>query len=250
MSDELVPVSTPTPMSLAHYAIEKGVVADLEKMMLMQERFEARRAQEAYSLALADCQADMPCVVKDAENLHTKKRYARLENVITLIKPVLTQHGFSLSFGEEDSPQPGMMRIVCDVFHRGGHKERYRLDVPMDGKGSSGGSSSMNAPQAKGSTTTYGRRYLTYMIFNLAIADEDLDGNAPDDSATINDDQLKTLKGLVMECEKYGAITVKSRFLKWLQVDTLEDIPQSRFIEARDNLVKSRDKAKRETEGL
>jgi hypothetical protein len=48
----------------------------------------------------------MPCVVKDRDNPFTKSRYATLENVNTVIRPVYTQHGFSLSYGRRTARSP------------------------------------------------------------------------------------------------------------------------------------------------
>ena len=67
--------------------------------------------------------------------------------------------------------------MVCYVSHSGGHTRTYRAHVPSDGKGAKG-NDAMTKTHAFGSGTSYGMRYLLKMIFNVAIGEEDDDGNA------------------------------------------------------------------------
>jgi hypothetical protein len=54
--------------------------------------------------------------------------------------------------------------------------------MPADGKGPKGGAV-MNKVHAMGAGVAYGMRYLLKMIFNVAVGEEDNDGNAIVDSA-------------------------------------------------------------------
>jgi hypothetical protein len=67
------------------------------------------------------------------------------------------------------------VRVVCKVFHSGGHCETHGLDVPVDGIGAKGGQV-MTKVRALGSGCTYARRYLSAMVFNIAV-DRDDDAN-------------------------------------------------------------------------
>lgn len=71
-----------------------------------------------------------------------------------------------------------MVRVLCYVSHRGGFTRTYRVDMPADGKGAKGGDV-MTKTHASGAAISYGRRYLLNSIFNIAIGDEDTDGNGP-----------------------------------------------------------------------
>jgi hypothetical protein len=68
------------------------------------------------------------------------------------------------------------IKMICDVTHSGGFTKRYESEIPYDLAGS-GGKVNKTKVQAFGSTTTYGRRYMEMLIFNIATADND--GNAP-----------------------------------------------------------------------
>lgn len=149
----------------------------LEKMMELYTQERDRAAKESYMRAMADCQAELPAVVRDAENKQTSSTYATLDSVNKAVVPVITRHGFSLTFGEDASPAEGSMRVVCTIGHRDGHSTTgHHIDVPMDATGIKG-TQNKTWTHAKGSTSTYGRRYLTMMMFNVTLGSEDDDGN-------------------------------------------------------------------------
>lgn len=165
-----------TPMALMQLAIEKGAgVGELERLVALQERYEANQAKKMYVQAMAACQANMPIIVRNATNNHTKKNYVNLEGMVRQARPIYMQHGFSLSFNTEDCPIAGYMRCVCLCSHVGGHTEKFQIDLAVDGTGAKGGSN-MTALQGAGSTMSYAERYLTQKIFNLVISDADREG--------------------------------------------------------------------------
>lgn len=198
------------PLAILHLALQGGAdPAKLEKLMDLADRWKSDRAAEAFATAMNAAQSSMPCVVKDKANSFTSTKYASLENVNSVIRPVYTLNGFSLSYGTEDSKLEGHVRVVCDVAHVGGCTRRYHLDLPMDGAGAKGGSNK-SAAQAMGSSLSYARRYLALMIFNVTVADQDIDGNAADALDTITEQDCLDIDGLILD-KKIDA----GRFLQW-----------------------------------
>jgi len=181
-SQQLAVADTPdpsmSPLALIRQAVELGLGPEqLKALVDLQEQVRASRAKEEFAAAMNACQEELPLIVKDANNSQTKSTYVRMETVQHLAKPVISKHGFSLSFGEADSPNPEMKRTICDVRHRAGHLEQYHLDLPLDGVGAKGNAiGAMNRVQAAVSTGTYAQRYLTCRIFNITIAETDRDG--------------------------------------------------------------------------
>ncbi len=142
-------------------------VDKLDRLLQMRERENARVAEQAFNAALADAQTEMQPVAADSDNPQTRSRYASYAALDRAVRPIFTKHGFGLSFTTEEAPSPEQARVVCDVCHAGGHTRRYRIDMPVDGKGAKGGDV-MTKPHAMGSGISYGMRYLLRMIFNLA----------------------------------------------------------------------------------
>lgn len=218
-----VPAPPPNPMAMIAVAIDKGYDADqLGKLVALHDKWAADEARKAFSAAMSACQREMPVVVKDAENKHTRSFYARLESLTAAIKPVYVRHGFSLSFGTADSQLPNHYRVVCDVRHAGGHAERYQADIPADGTGAKGGAMAMTGPQAAGSTYSYGQRYLQKLIFNLTIADEDDD--AIDSSGGITELEAMELDALRGEAGVNG-----EQFLAWAKVTKYSEMSRKQF---------------------
>lgn len=153
---------------------------NLEKMIDLQCRVMDRNAEQAFAASMSAAQEEMAelKIIKDAENKQTSSKYAKLGNIIRAISPVYTRHGLSLSFGTEPAQVDNTIRIVCDVSHSLGFSKRYTIDMPLDNAGIQG-KVNKTGPHAYGSSVSYARRYLTTMIFNLSVLDEDTDAAGP-----------------------------------------------------------------------
>lgn len=213
-----------TPIQILQTAVELGRNADeLAKLMDLQERYERDKARKAYMAAMKACKENLPIVVRDAENTHTRSRYAKLENVSQKIDPTITSHGFSLSYGTEESNQPEHVRVICDCMHDGGHSQRYQLDCPYDTAGAKG-TANKTAIQGMGSTISYGRRYLKLMIFDITVADEDNDGQ---DGAMLTGDQIASINSL-LDALSFTDDQFR-RFLTWAGAESLDKVPAKKF---------------------
>jgi hypothetical protein len=169
---------------ISRAAADNAVDVDkMERLLAMHERILARDAEMAFNLAMREAQSKMPQLKKDARNPQTNSLYTRLETLNRAAVPIYTAHGFSLSFGTAESPLPEHRRITCRVSHCAGHSQNCFLDLPLDMVGLKG-SPNKTAIHGYGSTISYGRRYLTMMIFNISTG-EDVDGNAESGSEEV-----------------------------------------------------------------
>lgn len=214
-----------SPLAMLANQLERGVdPAKLGELIALVNGERARVAEADYAIAMNAAQSLMPCIVRDKVNPFLKTRYACLETVNSQVKPVAAQHGFSLSFGDSESPKgPDWTRVVCDVSHVGGHTRRYHLDCPLDGAGMKGGANK-SGMQAIGSTLTYARRYLTLLIFNITVADEDLDGQAAESLDCITEADALEIEDLIRD----KAVNLK-KFLEWAEVPSIREIRQVNF---------------------
>lgn len=152
-------------------------VGKMEKMLDMQERILDKQAEQQFNTSMVAAQLEMPVIKPDGQNDQTRSVYAKYETINKVIKPVYTKHGFSMSFGQQETVVADHIRVFCDVSHIGGHTKSYFMDLPMDDSGIKG---NVNKTPMHGtaSTFSYGQRYLAKLIFNITVSGEDDDGNA------------------------------------------------------------------------
>lgn len=150
-------------------------IEKLERLMALKERMDAKQAEIDFNAAMSRIQAETRRIAADGSNRQTNSKYATYAALDRVLRPIYTREGLSLSFGTETAPE-GMVGMVCYVSHEHGHTREYRAQVPSDGKGAKGGDV-MTKTHAFGSGTSYGMRYLLKMIFNVAIGEDDDDGN-------------------------------------------------------------------------
>lgn len=195
----------------------------MERLFAMHERVQDRRAQEQFNAAMASAQAEIAPVARNKKNEHSGARYADLFAIADKALPIAHQHGFGLSFSEFKSEQPNCLGVACKVSHAGGHSERYEFNVPLDRAGSQG-KVNKTETQAYGSTFTYGRRYATCGVFNIAITDDD--GGAK--SAV--DDRDAALAALRVLVSKAGAD--EGKICSHFSVESFDDLTARQISEA------------------
>lgn len=188
----------------------------LERLFALRERMVAEDKKTAYQAAMVRAQARMKPVYRDAQNDHTNSAYSRLETISDAIKPIYTEEGFSLSFDTADSPKADHVRIVCEVMHSSGHSALKHFDLPLDGGGLRG-NANKTPVQANGSTISYGRRYLTCMVFDVMLTNEDTDGN--EQPAPVHETKGDALNNVPVDAARAMAL----RMIAALEADVEED---------------------------
>ena len=194
-----------------------GDVEKLRELLALKREYDADQARKAFHEAFSAAQGEIPTVVKNRENKHTKSHYADLVAIEKALMPIIARRGLSVRFFPVKSDIPGHYGVDCIVAHQMGHSESYHADVPADGAGMQG-AANKTPTHAFGSTMTYGRRYLLCMIFNIATGDDD-DGNAAGNAAAsenITEAQYIKLQelieaagieeGIVLTAEKVAAL--------------------------------------------
>jgi hypothetical protein len=202
-------------------------IEKMERLLDMHDRILMRQAETEFNAGMTAAQSEMGRVSTDATNPQTRSRYATYGKLDSVLRPIYTAHGFALSFDTGEASE-GMLRVICRVSHRGGYSREYHVDMPADGKGAKGGDV-MTKTHATGAAMSYGMRYLLKMIFNVAIGEDDNDGNGPVTKAlaTITEEQAATIKEYLDEMPN-----LERSFLGAYRISAVDELPASKFAEA------------------
>jgi hypothetical protein len=123
-------------------------------------------------------------VIAKTKKAHTTT-YAPLEDIVEVVRPILSAHGFSISF-RTIQPDLDQMTVVCELRHRAGHSTNNSITLPVK-KVNNG----MNDMQAVGAAMSYGKRYALCAMLNIATADDN-NGFAVN-AKNLNEDNRPTL---------------------------------------------------------
>lgn len=225
---EHLPTTNPTPMDLLQAAVANGVDAEqLEKLMDLQERYQANEARRAFSNAKADFQSRCPTILK-TKSAGRGITYAPLDEVLRTIRPHLDATGLSVSFSTRKDD--GERVCVCTVMHRDGHSEESTFPMQIDSE------MRVNDTQKTGSANSYAKRYALMGALNLVASDDDDDGYAAG-TVNVSEEEVARLTNLMKSIKDID----RAAFFKFLGVDKLEDLPAKDFNRALNALKRKKE---------
>jgi hypothetical protein len=166
---------------MAKFMLDPSITADkLEAVLKMRRELIAEEQKEAFQAAFARMQADLPQVPKNGVvelvsktgQVFGRYNFAKWEDMDAVLRPILTQHGFALTFRSED--KDGRLQVTGELMHSG-FSMICSINLPPDlGPG-------RNALQAVGSALSYGKRYVTELLCNIVRKGDDDDANSATD---------------------------------------------------------------------
>ena len=196
----------------------------LQQLLVIKKEWEADEAQKEFNQAMHLAQSEMPVVVRDAKNTHTKSRYVRLETVAKAIKPVYIKHGFSISFGEEPCDRPDYILIIATVGHIGNHIKTFRRFGPIDDKGPQGADVKTKLHGCQ-STMSYMQRNLLCSIFGVTVADDDNDGNTDAPPNVITVEQAEEIETYIENLEA----GTREKILAYAKCESVQHITTAKY---------------------
>jgi len=206
----LVPAGNVTPLQLLNIAVSKGTdLAQLEKLMDLQERWEKDEARKAFNVAFAAFKAEVILVIKNRSVTAgplSGKRYAELFSVVNAVTPALSKHGLSASW-KLTKDEPDWIEVTCTIKHSLGHSESVSMGGPPD----TGGAKS--PIQARASSVSYLERYTLKAVCGVAEQDEDTDG-APGSKVEPDAEGKKALEAcgsMPAIAKAWNALTIEKR---------------------------------------
>ncbi|TDV04652.1 ERF family protein [Paraburkholderia caballeronis] len=169
-------IAVATPADLLRIAVENGADLDrLEKLMQLQERWEAHEARKAFVTAMAAFKREPIEIYKRKQvGYKTKEgdfvgyKHAELSDVTDAIAPAMARHG--LSFDWDIHQANGTITVDCVVTHVLGHAKKVTMTGAPDTSGKK------NLIQQAASTITYLQRYTLLAVTGMSTKDEDDDG--------------------------------------------------------------------------
>lgn len=217
-----------TPMDMIANAVTSGAGIDmLERLMALQERYEAAQAKKAFIEAKAAFKAENVIVTKDKVNNQYQSKYATIGNLVNTVNAVLAKHGLDAAWEIEQAEK---IKVTCVLSHLLGHSERAWMTAAPDVSGAK------NPIQQIKSAVTY----LRVATFEAVTGIATNDGNADDDGnaagmAMISQEQQDELLALA---EEVGADKVA--FCKFIKVESFADIAAKNFEKAKKALEAKR----------
>ncbi len=194
-------------------------VDKLERILAMNERVLDRNQRAAFNDSFAKAQSKIDLVVADSYNVQTKSNYPKLSRILIEAKKHWESEGFGMMYYEGECPIENHKRTMCDIRHSAGHTETRHIDLAVQTTGIAG-KQMMTQIHGQGSSFSYGRRYLTCMIWNIPTGDDDDGQKASENAEFITEDQAKDITRRLKKI--YGDDA--SMFLNWIGVDTVDTI--------------------------
>lgn len=137
----------------------------LKDMLAMQKEVIAQQSIIDFNNDFSAMSKEIPVIA------HTKKSYSTtytpLEDIVNIVRPILSNYGFSVSFNNEQE-SAGFIKVTCQLRHKAGHMIENMLTLPTEAA-----TKGMNAMQAIGAAISYGKRYTLCGILNIATTADD-----------------------------------------------------------------------------
>lgn len=176
-------VVSATPADLLRIAVESGAdLEKLEKLMALQERWEANEARKAYVAAMTAFKSE-PLEIfkkKTVEFSGTKYMHAELSDVTSVVCPAMAKH--QLSHRWDVSQAGDRITVDCVITHVLGHSEKVTMEAMPDSSGKK------NAIQQVASTVSYLQRYT--LLAATGVATKGMDDDAQGAITKVNADEV------------------------------------------------------------
>jgi hypothetical protein len=168
-----LPAQTPARIdaeTLLLKAVESGQPVDtIERLLALRERLQQEFAANQYRAALLEFQQNCPkieksTIVRDKDSKE-RYRYATLESILDIVKPILHKQGFSYDF--DTLCDPNAVTVVMTISHVGGYEKKSAFRVPIDPK------AYMSEPQKYEAAMSFAQRICFRNGFGLITGTND-----------------------------------------------------------------------------
>lgn len=221
-----------TPMAMIDRALSSGAsIETIEKLMGLQERWEANQARKAFNEAFAAFKTEAIIIARNREVTDGPlkgRRYAELVSFVEAATPALSKHGLSHSWNITRD-EKDWIEVTCTIEHSLGGNKKVAIGGPPDAGGAK------NMLQARISTITYLERATFKAACGLAEQGDDKDGASagnPELAQEITADQFRELQDLLEESGSKEA-----DMLTYVRASTVEAMTLAQYAKAKAAMV-------------
>lgn len=178
----IAPAMAATPAVLLQMAVAQGADLDrLERLMALQERWEANESRKAFTNAMTEFKAEPLTIFKrkrvgyeTTNGEFVGYSHAELSDVTDVVGPAMARHGLSYRWSVKQDAQ--RINVSCIVTHKQGHSEAVTMDAAPDNSGKK------NGIQQIASACTYLQRYTLLAVTGMSTKGMDDDGQGAGDA--------------------------------------------------------------------
>lgn len=172
-------------------------------------------------MAISKAQGEFTTVCKNAVNPHFKSKFAPLDTIIEMIRPILAKYELSV-MQFTDIAESGII-VETVIAHSSGQHISGLLAMPAV----------KQDPQGYGSALTYGRRYGLAAALGI-VSDEDTDGNGSQKEDSKKDQtkvefigtpEIAAMRDLLEQGKEYN----EAKFCAEARIKFLEHLPMERY---------------------
>jgi len=229
----------PSPMAVLQQAVMRGDVAIdvMERLQEMVYRHQDREAQRSFVTALHEFQRRCPPITRNrTADVATRQggsfryRYADLDQVVETIAPILREVG--LSYAWDSRVEGDRLSVTCTLRHIEGHSVESSFVCPTESR------AGMSEAQKYGAALSYGKRQSLVAVLGLSASDPDTDGRP----VTAEEDRVTSEQAAEIEKLLAAKDRDTAKFLEWAGVESLDQLPVSRYREAKRMLARAEPK--------
>jgi len=199
----------------AFQAVVAGTIK-AEHIAVMKELL-AMDAERKFNAAFVSLQSDMPVIVATSV-IPNRGKYERFEDIMRQIGPLLTKHGFTVSFSQDF--KENRILETCTLSHAAGHSRANSFAVRAGGRADSD-------TQADCKASTTAKRNALCNALNIVIRQDCL--SAEGDDASIEGGNITEAQAFDLEQRVALLNQDHSKFLKWLGVKSYSEIPTGKY---------------------
>lgn len=168
-------IPEPSVALMLQTVIEKGITAEnvqaLDSLVGLYDRMQAKQSEKEFAQALMELQGETIRVQAtksvDVKNGVPRYTFAPYEEIMRTVQPMLTRHGFSITFDTKIDEAGARLFSICTLTHKSGFSRSNQFAVRF---GKPPGSSDA---QGDMSTKSYAKRGALCDALNIVVDHDD-----------------------------------------------------------------------------